>query len=198
VALKRVSQVLESTTLALSMALDMRDPYTGGHQRRVTILACAIWDRMGLPREARDGLRIAGLLHDLGKIKVPADILTKPTRLSAAEFDLIKEHSVAAWEVLRVLDFPWPVADIVRQHHERLDGSGYPDHLKGDAILPEARVLGVADVVEAMASHRPYRAALGIDAALAEIRRGRGIVYSPEVADACMTVFREDGFVLPT
>lgn len=197
-ALVRVNQVLESTTLALSMALDMRDPYTGGHQRRVTLLACAIWDRMGLPQEARDGLRMAGLLHDLGKIKVPADILTKPTRLSTAEFDLIKEHPVSAWEVLRLLDFPWPVATIVRQHHERLDGSGYPDHLKDGEILQEARILGVADVVEAMASHRPYRPALGIETALAEITRGRGTIYCERTADACLAVFREDGFVLPT
>jgi HD-GYP domain-containing protein (c-di-GMP phosphodiesterase class II) len=153
---------------------------------------------MGLPPEARDGLRMAGLLHDLGKIKVPADILTKPTRLSTAEFDLIKEHPVAAWEVLRLLDFPWPVATIVRQHHERLDGSGYPDHLKDGEILQEARILGVADVVEAMASHRPYRPALGIDVALAEIERGRGRIYCERAADACLAVFREDGFVLPT
>jgi HD-GYP domain-containing protein (c-di-GMP phosphodiesterase class II) len=156
-----------------------------------------VWDRLSLPPEARKGLRVAGLLHDLGKIRVPSDILSKPTRLSTAEFALIKEHPVAAWEILKLVRFPWPVATIVRQHHERLDGSGYPDGLKDEAILRESCVLAVADVVEAMASHRPYRPALGIDAALAEIGRGRGTVYWPDAVDACVRLFREDGYVLP-
>ncbi len=197
-ALCRVESTLESTTLALSMAVEMRDPYTSGHQRRVTDLSCAVWDRLSLPREARDGLRVAGLLHDLGKIRVPADILSKPTRLSAAEMALIREHPVAAWEILKLVEFPWPVATIVRQHHERLDGSGYPDGLKDRDILRESCVLAVADVVEAMASHRPYRAALGIDMALAEIQKGRGAPYWPDAVDACVQVFREDGYVLAT
>ena len=195
-ALGRVETTLENTTLALSMAIEMRDPYTAGHQRRVTDIACAIWDRLSAPREARKGLRIAGMLHDLGKIRVPADILSKPTRLSAAEFALIREHPASAWEILRLVEFPWPVATIVRQHHERLDGTGYPDGLKGEDILRESCVLGVADVVEAMASHRPYRPALGIDAALAEIQRGRGTAYWPDAVDACVALFREDGFAL--
>jgi HD-GYP domain-containing protein (c-di-GMP phosphodiesterase class II) len=197
VSIRSLARVQVSTSEALALALEMRDPYTAGHQRRVTALACAIWDRLGLGADGRDGLRIAGMLHDLGKLKIPADILTKPTRLSRAEFELVKEHPLAAWEILRVLDFPWPVADIVRQHHERVDGSGYPDGLGLDAIRTEARVLGVADVVEAMASHRPYRAALGIGAALEEIRAGRGARYCPDTVDACIAVFLEDGFVLP-
>jgi len=197
-AMDRLATTLESTTQALSMAMEKRDPYTAGHQRRVTDLACAVWDRLGLPRPARDGLRMAGMLHDLGKINIPADILSKPSRLSTAEFALIREHPVSAWEILRLVEFPWPVATIVRQHHERLDGTGYPDGLKDGDILRESCVLGVADVVEAMASHRPYRAALGIDAALAEITRGRGTAYWPDAVDACVQLFREAGYVLPT
>ncbi len=196
-ALSRVETTLNSTTTALSMALEMRDSYTAGHQRRVTDLACAIWDKMQLPREEREGLRIAGMLHDLGKIKVPSDILTKPSRLSPAEVALIQEHPGAAWEILRLVHFPWPVAEIVRQHHERLDGSGYPDGTIGDHILTEACVLGVADVVEAMASHRPYRPALGIAAALSEIAQGRGTRYRTDVVDACTSLFIDDGFSLP-
>lgn len=197
-AVARLATTLDSTTLALSMALEMRDPYTGGHQRRVTDLACAIWDRLALPLDAREGLRLAGMLHDLGKIKVPAEILSKPSILSSVELALIREHSVSAWEILRLVEFPWPVATIVRQHHERLDGSGYPDGLKADAILKEANVLAVADVVEAMASHRPYRPARGIDAALAEIQRGSGTAYWSDAVDACVHLFREDGYQLPS
>jgi response regulator RpfG family c-di-GMP phosphodiesterase len=197
-AMARLATTLESTTLCLSMAMEMRDPYTAGHQRRVTDLACAIWDSMSLSREGRDGLRIAGMLHDLGKIQIPADILSKPSLLSKAEFSLIQEHPISAWEILRLAEFPGPVATIVRQHHERLDGTGYPDGLKGGDILRESCVLAIADVVEAMASHRPYRAALGIDAALAEIQRGRGTAYSVDTVDACLRLFREDGYVLPT
>jgi HD-GYP domain-containing protein (c-di-GMP phosphodiesterase class II) len=188
---------MESIILCLSMALEKRDPYTAGHQRRVADLACVIWDNLSLPREARDGLRIAGMLHDLGQVQISADILSKPTRLSKAEFMLIKEHSISAWEILRLAEFPWPVATIVRQHHERLDGTGYPDGLKDGDILRESCILGIADVVEAMASHRPYRPALGIDAALAEILRGRGTAYWPDAVDACVKAFRVDGYVLP-
>lgn len=195
-AMERLTTTLESTTLALSMALEKRDPYTAGHQRRVTDLACAIWDKLAMPAEAREGLRIAGMLHDLGKINVPADILSKPSKLSAAEFALIKEHPVSAWEILRLVEFPWPVATIVRQHHERLDGTGYPDGLKDGDILPESSILSVADVVEAMASHRPYRPALGIEVALAEIERGRGTAYRADAVDACLQIFK-DGYILP-
>ena len=192
-----LKNAMESIILCLSMALEKRDPYTAGHQRRVADIACVIWDNLSLPREARDGLRIAGMLHDLGQVQISADILSKPTRLSKAEFMLIKEHSISAWEILRLAEFPWPVATIVRQHHERLDGTGYPDGLKDGDILRESCILGIADVVEAMASHRPYRPALGIDAALAEILRGRGTAYWPDAVDACVKAFRVDGYVLP-
>jgi len=195
-SLDRLRTTLENTAQALSAAMEMRDPYTAGHQRRVTRLACDIHDRMSLSLEAREGLRVAGLLHDLGKLAVPAEILSKPTRLSSNEFALIKAHPVGAWDILRGMDFPWPVADIVRQHHERLDGSGYPDGLSGDAILMEARILGVADVVEAMSSHRPYRPALGLPAALDEITRNRGRLYDPAVVDACVAACSREGFTL--
>ncbi|MFZ4577871.1 MAG: HD domain-containing phosphohydrolase [Myxococcota bacterium] len=195
-ALERLSALLTSTAEALSMAVGMRDPYTGGHQRRVTALACAIWDRLGLSADAREGLRMAGLLHDLGKLRVPTDILSKPTRLSPAEFALIREHCVAGWEILQCVEFPWPVADIVVQHHERPDGSGYPAGLRGAEILLEAQVIGVADVVEAMASHRPYRPALGIQAAIDEVESGRGTRYRADIVDACVAVF-STGFLLP-
>ncbi|MFZ4579049.1 MAG: HD domain-containing phosphohydrolase [Myxococcota bacterium] len=197
-ALARLATTMESTILCLSMAMEKRDPYTAGHQRRVTDLACEIWDRLSLPREAREGLRIAGMMHDLGKLQVPAEILSKSTRLSKLEFLLIQEHPMSAWEILRLAEFPWPVATIVRQHHERLDGTGYPDGLKDADIMRESCVLAIADVVEAMASHRPYRAALGIDAALTEILRGRGTAYWPDAVDACVKAFREDGYALPT
>lgn len=195
-SLFRLQSILEGTVQALSHAMEMRDPYTAGHQRRVTRLACAVHDRIA-PRDVpREGLRIAGLLHDLGKLAIPAEILAKPSRLTPVEFALVQRHSELAWEILQGVDFPWPVADIVRQHHERMDGSGYPDRLTGDAICLEARILGVCDVIEAMASHRPYRPALGIDAALAEAERGRGRLYDAAVVDACVYLFREQGFEL--
>lgn len=191
-----LQKTLMGTAQALSGAVEMRDPYTAGHQRSVTHLACAIYDLMELPSENREGLRLAGLVHDLGKLRIPADILTKPTRLSRAEFELIKEHPDAGWEILKGVDFPWPVADMARQHHERLDGSGYPDGLKGGVILIESRILAVADVVEAMASHRPYRPALGIEAALAEIKDKRGTIFDPQVVDACLALFNSHAFEL--
>jgi PAS domain S-box-containing protein len=194
---EQLKQTLESTTSALSMAIEMRDPYTAGHQRRVADLACRMWNRLGYSSESCEGLRIAALLHDLGKLRIPTDILTKPTVLSKAELALINEHALAGWDILRFVEFPWPVATIVRQHHERLDGSGYPDGLRGSEILKESSVLAVADVVEAMASHRPYRSTLGLDAALVEISNGSGSLYSPEAVQACIALFREDGYWLP-
>ncbi len=191
---QRLQRTLEGTVSALMSAVEMRDRYTAGHQRRVTQLACAIANEMGLPEERIEGLRMAGLIHDLGKINVPAEILSKPGRLNDIEYGLIKAHPQVGYDVLKTIDFPWPVAQIVLQHHERLNGSGYPQGLLGEGVLLEARILAVADVVEAMASFRPYRPALGIDRALEEISQNRGVFYDPEVVEACLKLFAEKGF----
>jgi len=184
----------EGTVHVLASAIEMRDPYTAGHQRRVSELACAIANEMGLPGEQIEGIRMAGLIHDIGKINVPAEILSKPTQLTEIEFGLIRVHPQVGYNVLKAVEFPWPVADIVLEHHERMDGSGYPQGLSGEEIILEARILGVTDVVEAMASHRPYRPAHGIDKALEEISENRDILYDPEVVDACLKLFTEKGF----
>jgi len=186
---------LEGTIEALARTTEMRDPYTSGHQQRVSQLACAIAGKMGLDKKTVDGVRVSGLLHDVGKVSIPAEILSKPGGLTPLEFDLVKEHVRVGFDVLKGIVFPWPVADIVLQHHERIDGSGYPAGLKGEAIRLEARILAVADVVEAMASHRPYRPALGIDAALQEIRDKKGTKYDAEAVEACLRVF-ESGYTL--
>jgi PAS domain S-box-containing protein len=180
---------LIATVNTLASTIEMRDPYTAGHQRRVTILACAIAEEMGLTEDQFDGLRLAGLIHDLGKINVPAEILSKPGRINEIEFSLIRYHPQICHDILKTIELPWPVAKIVLQHHERLDGSGYPQGLQGDEIMTESRILAVADVVEAMASHRPYRPALGIELAFEEITKNRGILYDPEVVDACVRLF---------
>jgi HD-GYP domain-containing protein (c-di-GMP phosphodiesterase class II) len=153
---------------------------------------------MGLPQEKIDGIRMAGSIHDIGKLSIPAEILSKPTKLTEIEFLLIKEHSRSGYEILKDVESPWPLAEIVYQHHERMNGSGYPRNLKGDDILMEARILAVADVVEAMVSHRPYRPSLGIDAAMKEIENNRGIFYDIEVVDTCLRLVREDGYQLPS
>jgi PAS domain S-box-containing protein len=194
-SLEKLHQTLQKTVKALSSTIEIRDPYTAGHQRRVTQLAQAIARELGLSKEQLDGLCIAGTIHDLGKIFVPAEILSRPGRLTDSEFSLVKDHSLKGFEILDPIQFPWPVAHIVRQHHERLNGSGYPDGLQNEEILLEARILAVADVVEAIASHRPYRPALGIDAALEEISRNRGILFDEKVVDACLKVFKEKGFI---
>jgi PAS domain S-box-containing protein/putative nucleotidyltransferase with HDIG domain len=198
--LKRSYEQLEKTLIAtvnaLASAAEMRDPYTAGHQRRVTVLACAIATEMGLTDEQFDGLRLAGLIHDIGKINIPAEILNKPGRISEIEFNIIKTHPETGYNIVKDIEFPWPVAEIILQHHERLDGSGYPRRLKEERIMPEARILAVADVLEAMASHRPYRPALGVDVALTEIVQGRGTCYDPEVVDICQGLFLEKGFQL--
>ncbi len=186
---EELRRAYEGAIDALIAALESRDPYTAGHQRRVTQLACAIADEIGLSEARRMGLRVASILHDIGKIAIPAEILTKPYGVSEVEYSLIKSHPVVAHDILREIQFPWPVADIVLQHHERMDGSGYPAGLKGDAILPEARILAVADAVEALASHRPYRAALGIADVLAHIKENRSTLFDPEVVAACERVF---------
>jgi PAS domain S-box-containing protein len=186
-----------STVEVATIISEMRDPYTAGHERRVAKIAVAIGAELGFDAHRQEGLQVAGHLHDIGKINIPAEILSRPGKLNAIEFMLIKGHAQASYDVLKGVKFPWPVADIALQHHERMDGSGYPQGLKGDEILLEARIMSVADVVEAMNSHRPYRPGLGIEAALAEIERGRETVYDPVVADACLRVFRQNGYQLP-
>ena len=193
-SLKKLKKGLESTASSLASAVEIKDPYTAGHQQRVTKLACAMATDMGLTDDQAEGVRITASLHDIGKIGVPAEILSKPGRLIDIEFNLIKNHPQTGYELLKDIEFPWPVAQIVLQHHERMDGSGYPQGLKSEDILLEARILAVADVVEAMASHRPYRAALGIEAALEEISKNKGILYDAEVVDACLKLFTEKGF----
>ena len=191
---KKLQRLLEETVNGLVSAVEIRDPYTAGHQRRVSVLAEAIAMEMDLQKDQIDGIRMAALIHDIGKIYVPAEILSKPGKLSEAEFNLIKIHPQAGHDILSSIEFPWPVAKIVLQHQERLDGSSYPQGLKGDEIIIEAKILGVADTIEAMASHRPYRPALGIDEALKEISSKRGLLYDPSVVDACLKLFNEGKF----
>ncbi len=173
---------------AMGKMVEQRDPYTAGHAEGVSRLACAIGRQMGLDDHTVEGLRISGLLHDIGKISVPAEILTKPTRLTGLEYEMVKQHCASGHEILRNIPFPWPVAEAALQHHERMDGSGYPQGLKAEAIIMEARILSVADVVDAMTTHRPYRPGIGIGGALAEIDQGKGRIYDPEVVTACMEV----------
>ena len=191
----KLQRALEGTIGALALAVEMRDPYTAGHQRRVASLADAIAGELGLSGHQIEGLRLAGLIHDLGKINIPAEILSKPGLIKELEFSIIKMHPQVGYEILKEVVFPWPVAQIVLQHHERMDGSGYPQGIRGEEILVEARILAVADVVEAMASHRPYRPAHGIDKALDEIITNRGVLYDQKVVDACIRNFREKGFL---
>ena len=187
---------LEQTIQVIADTVDERDSYTGGHQRRTADICTKIATEMGLSVDRIHGLHLAATIHDLGKIGIPAETLAKPRRLTPMEFGMIKEHSAIGFRILKVVNFPWPIAEIVLQHHERIDGSGYPSGLSGDALLLESRILAVADVVEAMASHRPYRAALGIEAALDEIAAQRGISFDADVVDACLRVFREQGYEL--
>ena len=187
-------QSLEDSIKAIAATVEMRDAYTAGHQRRVGQLAVAIASELGLPEGTIRGIELAASIHDLGKIGVPAEILSKPTKLTDLELMLVKNHAQAGYDILKDIKFPWPIATMVWQHHERLDGSGYPQGLKGEQILLESRIMGVADVVEAMASHRPYRAALGIDMALKEIEHGRDSAYDAAVVDACVRIFAEKRF----
>lgn len=191
---ERLVTAMEHAIQAMTMVVEMRDPHTAGHQQRATQLACAIAKEIGLSKERVGGLRLAGLIHDIGKVRVPAEILMNPDGLSEPEFMMIKAHPRLGYEILRTIDFPWPVAKIVLQHHERMDGSGYPSGLSGEDIVMEARILAVADVVDAMASHRPYRPALGIDDALEEISQNRGVLYDSRVVDACLMLFRDKKF----
>ncbi len=189
-----LERTFEATIQAIATAVEMRDPYTAGHQRRVAQLATDVAERLGLSANEVRGIHMAGLIHDIGKISIPAEILNRPGRLSAVEFDMIKTHCQSGYDIIKGVELPWPVADMVLQHHERMDGSGYPQGLPGDAVGLGARIIAVADVVEAMSSHRPYRPGRGIEAALAEIAENRGRLYDEAVVDACLAVFR-NGFV---
>lgn len=194
--LAQLEAAFMSTVEVATNLSELRDPYTAGHERRVGQIAVAIGAELGFDARRQEGLRVAGYLHDIGKITIPTEILSKPGKLSAIEFQLIQGHAQAGYEVLKDVKFPWPVALVALQHHERQDGSGYPQGLKGDAILLEARIVAVADAVEAISSHRPYRASLGSAIALAEIERGRGSAYDPAVVDACLHLFREKGYTI--
>ena len=189
-----LQKTLEGTISALTMTVEYRDPYTAGHQQRVSDLASAIAKEIGFSKDKIMGIRMAGMLHDLGKIAIPIEILSKPGRLSKTNFELIKKHSQVGYDILNTIKFPWPLSQIVLQHHERIDGSGYPNGLSGKEILIEAKILGVADVVEAMASHRPYRPALGIDKALEEISINKGKLYDIEAANVCLKIFKDKKF----
>ena len=191
---KRWRVSLEATIGAIASTVEMRDPYTAGHQQRVARLAVAIARELHLPEEQIEGLYLAGIVHDVGKIDIPAEILSKPGRLSKLQYQLIQAHAEAGYDILKGIDFPWPIAEMVRQHHERIDGSGYPRGLKAEAILPEAKILAVADVVESMMSHRTYLTSLGIEAALADIEEDKGRLYDPAAVAACTALFRENGF----
>lgn len=191
---ERLHEALEGTIQAMALTIEIRDPYTAGHQRRVSRLSCAMAREIGLPENQIEGLRVAGDIHDIGKIYVPAEILSKPGQITAIEYGIIKTHPQVGFDILKTIKFPWPVAAIVLQHHERLDGSGYPLGLTGEAILKEARILTVADIVEAMSSHRPYRPAQGIDKALGEIVQNKGTFYDTEAVEACVKLFQEGRF----
>jgi PAS domain S-box-containing protein/putative nucleotidyltransferase with HDIG domain len=195
---EKLRRALDATVQAMGLTIEMRDPYTAGHQRRVSRLSCAIAQEMGMPQGQVDGLRMAGDIHDIGKIYIPAEILSKPGQLSDIEFTIIKTHPQVGFDILKAIDFPWPVAQIVLQHHEPIDGSGYPAGLKGTEILIEARILNVADVVETMSSHRPYRPSHGIDRALEEIRSRSGRLYEPAVVEACLRLFKDKGYRFET
>jgi len=191
---EQLHETFISTVNALASTVELKDQYTAGHQPRVTQLACAIAEEMGLPAEQIEGIRMAGAIHDIGKLMVPAEILNKPGPLTEIQFEMIKMHPRAGYDILKGLKLPWPVAQIILQHHELMDGSGYPQGLSGEEITVEARILIVANVVEAMTSHRPYRPAFDIKVALAEISKNRGILYDTTVADACVRLFTEKTF----
>jgi HD-GYP domain-containing protein (c-di-GMP phosphodiesterase class II) len=195
-SLENLKKVMNSTVQAITTTVEKRDPYTSGHQQRVADLSRVIAQEIGLSENEIEGIYIAAAIHDIGKISLPAEILSKPVQLSDIEVSLIQSHSQTGYDILKGIEFPWPIAEIVLQHHERQNGSGYPRGLAGDDILMAARIIGVTDVVETMASHRPYRPSKGIDKALAEITQNRGILYDPLVVDACLTIFNNKDFHL--
>lgn len=192
-----LERALEETVYVLAKTVESKDPYTSGHQMRVAELGSRIAARLGLDGFVQKSVFMAGMIHDIGKIQVPSEILSKPGKISTAEFDIIRQHPETGYIILKPVHLPWPVADIIRQHHERIDGSGYPRGMQNGDIMIEARILSVTDVVEAMSSHRPYRPSLGIDEALDEIRKGAGTLYDAEVAAACLDIFEKDGFEFP-
>jgi putative nucleotidyltransferase with HDIG domain/PAS domain S-box-containing protein len=192
----KIRQAVSGAINALGLMAETRDPYTSGHQQRVAELAVAIASELGLPEGELETLHVAGILHDIGKVSVPSEILSKPTTLNEIEFCLLRNHSQVGFEIVKTLNLPWAIEKIVLQHHERLDGSGYPNGLRGREIEQGARIMAVADVVEAMVSHRPYRPALGLETALNEISSNKGTLYDPEVVEACLKLFREKGFRL--
>ena len=198
ISLRKTNEVMDGITKALCTAIDIRDPYTAGHQERVTALAIAIAKGMHFTEDHLSAVRIAGMLHDIGKIYVPAEFLSRPGLISENERNVMRDHTEAGYEILKDIVFEYPIADIIMQHHERINGSGYPQGLSGDQILLEARIIGVADVVESMASHRPYRPSLGIVKALNEIQQNKGILYDETVVDVCMRLFKEQGYRIET
>jgi PAS domain S-box-containing protein len=191
---KQAERAMQQAIEALAGTVELRDPYTAGHQRRVSRLACAIAHKLGMPESQIAGLQLASAVHDIGKVLVPAEILAKPGKLTDIEYQMIQQHAEAGYDILKGVEFPWPVAQIILQHHERLDGSGYPRGLARDAILQEAKVLTVADVLDAMMTRRPYREGLGLEAALREIETGKGKLYDPAAVDACVSLFRQKAF----
>ena len=186
---EKLNLALEGIVRAVSKTMGFRDQYTTLHQKRVADISCAIAERLGWPEERIKGLKLAALIHDIGKISTPTDILTKPAKLSHAELELVREHAEIGYQILKEFEFPWDIAEMVRQHHERLDGSGYPQGLKGDAILPEAKIIAVADTIESMAAHRPYRLSVGLSGALNEVRTGSGKLYDAEIVNAALALF---------
>jgi PAS domain S-box-containing protein/putative nucleotidyltransferase with HDIG domain len=195
-SVEKLHRTIKEIVQAMAYIVGVRDPYTAGHQRRVAQLSFDIARFMGLHNERGEGLIIAAFVHDIGKIHIPEDILSKPGKLTKSEFDLLKEHTRIGYDILKNIEFPWPVAKIVLQHHERMNGSGYPSGISGDQIMVEARILAVADVVEAMSSDRPYRRALSLEEAFLEINNNKGILYDPKVVEVCMKVFHNKGFSL--
>ena len=191
---KKLKKTLTGIIYATELIIETRDPYTAGHQRRVALLAKAIAENMNLPEQQVEGIYMVGMIHDVGKISIPAEILSMPRRLTPAEYNLIKNHPQAGYDILKNIDFPWPIADIILQHHERIDGAGYPKGLIDKEIMLEAKIIMVADVVEAMASHRPYRAAFGLEKALDEIKQNSDILYDADVVEACINVFEKNNF----
>ena len=197
-SVQNLKKVMDSTIQAIAMTVEKRDPYTSGHQMRVAALTRAIAKMIKLTEDQVEGAYMAASLHDIGKIALPAEILSKPIKLTEIEISLIRAHAQSGYDILKGIEFPWPIADIIIQHHERLDGSGYPRGLAGDDISIEARIIGVGDVVETMASHRPYRPSIGIEKALEEITRNSGILYDADVVTACLKIFNEQGFEFPS